>query len=139
MKNKSIKIIFSLIYIVVATSATLLAQTSNVKQCAAYEPETVTLKGKLIRKAVINASDRKETIWVLKLNNEICVSADSNNDINSAYDEVKEVQLVFNNAQLAKFRLLQNQNLSVTGTLFAGHTQYHFTEVLLIVSRVKNK
>jgi hypothetical protein len=45
--------------------------------------------------------------------------------------------LVFSSDQLVKYRSLQNQKISVSGTLFAGHTQHHFTEVLLVVTEVK--
>ena len=137
MKNKSIKLIFSFIFILAATSVVALAQTSNDKQCLAFEPTTVNLKGKLIRKAVVNASEQKENIWVLKLNNEICVAADANNEFNTAAERITEVQLVFSPDRLAKNRGLQNQNISIIGTLFGGHTQHHFTRVLMMVAKVK--
>jgi hypothetical protein len=137
MKNKSINLIVYFIFILIATSFNALPQTSNGKQCNAYEPTTVNLTGKLKRKAVINASEQKENIWVLKLNNEICVTADANNEINLAFERIAEVQLVFSSDQLVKYRSLQNQKISVSGTLFAGHTQHHFTEVLLMITEVK--
>ena len=42
-------------------------------------------------------------IWVLKLNNEICVTADANHEFNSAVERIAEVQLVFNSDQLVKY------------------------------------
>jgi hypothetical protein len=137
MKNKSIKLIFSFIFILSAASVAALAQTSGNKQCLAYEPATVNLEGKLTRKAVVNASEQKENIWVLKLNKQICVAADADNEFNPAIEQTAEVQLVFSSDQLAKYRSLQNQKISVIGTLFAGHTQHHFTEVLMLVARIK--
>jgi hypothetical protein len=137
MKNKSIKLIVSFIFILADTSLSSLAQTSNNKQCLAYEPAIVKLEGKISRKAVINASEQKENIWVLKLSNKSCVAADANNEFNPAFERIAEVQLVVNSDQLVKYRLLQNQKISVIGTLFAGHTQHHFTDVLLMVTKVK--
>ena len=139
MKNKSIKLIFSFIFILSVTAVAALAQTSGNKQCLAYEPATVTLKGKLLRKAVINASEQTEVIWVLKLEDSVCVAADAENEFNPSVESVTEVQLVLNREHLIKSRDLQNRKISVNGALFAGHTQHHFTDVLLMVANVKKK
>lgn len=138
MKNKSNKsfflTIFALILIAAAGSANAFAQNAKKKQCLAYEPATVNLDGKLMRKVVVNASEQKETIWVVKLDNAVCVAADADNELNSAVERVTDVQLVLNSKQFRGIRALQNQKVTVTGTLFAGHTQHHFTEVLLMVT-----
>lgn len=137
MKTKSI--IFSVFICIIIFIGSASAQNSNTKQCLSYEPAEVNLKGKLMRKAVVNASERKETIWIVKLNAAVCVEADAGNEFNPAFERITDVQLVFNAEQLRKYRTLENQKVSLTGTLFAGHTQHHFTEVLLTVADVKKK
>jgi hypothetical protein len=49
------------------------------------------------------------------------------------------VQLVLNGEQMRRYRPLLNQKITVAGTLFAAHTQHHFTEVLLIVGEMAKK
>jgi hypothetical protein len=137
MKNKSLKLISSFIFILTVTSLSVSAQTSKSKQCLAYEPATVTLKGKLTKKAVINASEQKQVIWLLKLEESVCVAADTENEINHQVESITEIQLVLNKEQLIKYRDLRNRTIAVRGSLFAGHTQHHFTDVLLMVINVK--
>lgn len=136
MINKSFKLILSFI-LIIAGNAITSAQTFKDKKCLSYESAEVSLRGKLTRKVVINASDQKETIWVIKLDQTVCLAADPENEINSGFERVVEMQLVLNKEQFAKHRGLINQNITVTGTLFAGHTQHHFTEVLMIVTDMK--
>lgn len=143
MKNKSNRsiflAIFTLILIAAAGSANAFAQDAKNNQCLAYEPATVSLDGKLMRKVVVNASEQKETIWIVKLDNAVCVAADADNEINPAVERVTDIQLVLNSKQFRGIRALQNQKVTVTGTLFAGHTQHHFTDVLLMVTDFKKR
>ncbi|HSK71733.1 MAG TPA: DUF4431 domain-containing protein [Pyrinomonadaceae bacterium] len=142
MKITSNKFIFSAIFtfiFIIAGSGNAFAQNAASKKCLFYEPATVSLDGKLTRKVVVNASEQKETIWILKLNEIVCVAADENNEFNPAVEKVSDVQLVLNSKQFRVIRDLQNQKVSVTGTLFAAHTQHHFTDVLLIVTKFRKK
>ena len=105
--------------------------------CLNYEPENVTLNGKLVRLSIKNVSNQKETIYVLKLVAPICVKADAENEYNPAQNNIKDVQLVLDSEKYRSSRSLVNKNVIVSGTLFGEHTQHHFTKVLLTVSEIK--
>ena len=142
MKNSPLKtVVSSLIFAAVLLFAgqTTFAQTAKNKSCLAYEPAQTTLDGQLTRRAVVNASEQKETIWVVRLRAPQCVAADAGNEFNPAIERVSEVQLVLTGEQMRRFRPMINQKITVAGTLFAAHTQHHFTEVLLIVSEMAKK
>lgn len=111
------------------------AQAQN--NCLSYEPENVSLSGKLTRLAMKNISGRKETIYVLKLKTPICVDADAQNEYNPRQSGIKDVQLAFDAEKYKSARALLNKNVSVSGTLFGEHTQHHFTKVLMSVSEIK--
>jgi len=105
--------------------------------CLNYEPENVTLNGKLVRLSMKNVSNQKETIYVLELKTPICVNADSENEYNPQQSGVKDIQLAFSEEKFKSSRALLNKTVSVSGTLFGEHTQHHFTKVLMIVSEIK--
>ena len=105
--------------------------------CLNYEPENVTLNGKLVRLQMKNVSGQKETIYVLRLKTPVCVNADANNEYNPKQNEIKDIQLAFDAEKLKSSRPLLNKNVSVSGTLFGEHTQHHFTKVLMMVSEIK--
>lgn len=105
--------------------------------CLNYEPENVTLSGKLARLSMKNISGQKETIYVLKLETPICVNADTENEYNQQQSGVKDIQLAFDAEKYKSSRALLNKNVSVSGTLFGEHTQHHFTKVLIMVSDIK--
>jgi hypothetical protein len=142
MKNSLTKLLFlSLAFAAVLIFAmqTTHAQTAKNKTCFSYEPAKTTLEGQLTRRAVVNASEQKETIWVIKLNAAQCVAADAENEMNPAIESVSEVQLVLTSEQMRRLRPLLNEKITVAGTLFAAHTQHHFTEVLMIVGEMAKK
>lgn len=126
------KIIFavflSLIFVFAARAQT---------DCLNYEPENVTLSGKLARLSMKNISGRKETIYVLKLETPICVNADAESEYNQQQSGVNDIQLAFDAEKYKSSRALLNKNVSVSGTLFGEHTQHHFTKVLMMVSEIK--
>ena len=109
------------------------------KNCLTYEPENVTLSGKLSRLSLLNASKQKETIYVLKLKLPVCVNADAENEFNLQQNKVGDIQLVFDAETYRSSRLLVNKTVVVSGTLFGEHTQHHFTKVLLTVARIKRQ
>lgn len=142
MKNSTLKLIalsFGLAAVFLFAGQTTFAQTEKNKSCLAYEPAKTVLDGLLTRRAVVNASEQKETIWIVRLRAPQCVAADANNEFNPAVERVSEVQLVLTAEQMHRYRPLLNQKITVAGTLFAAHTQHHFTEVLLIVGEMAKK
>jgi hypothetical protein len=142
MRNSPFKtIVSSLIFAAVLLFAgqAARAQAAKNKSCLAYEPTKTILDGQLMRRAVVNASEQKETIWVVKLRSPQCVAADAENEMNPAVESVSEVQLVLTAEQMRRARFLINQKITLAGTLFAAHTQHHFTEVLMIVGEISKK
>lgn len=107
--------------------------------CLNYEPENVTLSGKLIRLSMKNISGQKEMIYTLRLETPICVNADAENEYNPQQSDVKDIQLAFDAEKFKSSRSLLNKNVTVSGTLFGEHTQHHFTKVLMSVSEIKQK
>lgn len=105
--------------------------------CLNYEPENVTLSGKLVRLSMKNAANQKETIYALQLKTPICVNADPENEYNPQNSGVKDIQLAFDAEKFKSSRALLNKNVTVSGTLFGEHTQHHFTKVLMMVSEIK--
>ena len=126
------KIIFAIFLSLIFVFA---AQAQN--RCLNYEPENVTLRGKLIRVPMKNISGQKETIYVLKLKTPICVNADAENEYNPQHSGIRDIQLAFSAEKFKSSRSLLNKNVTVSGTLFGEHTQHHFTKVLLMVATIK--
>lgn len=122
---------------VVFLSLIFVFATHAQTDCVNYEPENVTLSGKLARLSMKNVSGQKETIYVLKLKTPICVNADAENEYNQQQNGVRDIQLAFDAEKYKSARLLLNKNVSVSGTLFGEHTQHHFTKVLMMVSEIK--
>lgn len=140
MKNTPKSFILTLVFAVLVFAAQAThAQTAKIKTCLEYEPANATLDGQLMRRAVVNASEQKETIWIVKLRAPQCVAADAENEMNAAVESVSEVQLVLTADQMRRARSLVNQKITIAGTLFAAHTQHHFTEVLMIVGEISKK
>lgn len=116
----------------------LFAFAANAQtDCLNYEPENVTLSGKLIRQTVTNAANEKIRIYVLQLKIPICVNADAENEYNPQQSGIKDIQLAFNDETYKSALSLIDKNVSVSGTLFGEHTQHHFTKVLMMVSDIK--
>ena len=142
MKNSLLKLIASSLFfaaVLLFAGQGARAQGAKNKSCLKYEPAKTILDGQLTRRAVVNASEQKETIWVVRLRAPQCVAADPDNELNPAIERAAEVQLVLTAEQMRRYRPLLNQKTAVAGTLFAAHTQHHFTEVLLIVGEMTKK
>lgn len=135
-----------LLLILFAARQDALAQVSKQTEpkhktadCLSYEPEKVSLRGRLLRKTIVNASNQKETIWTLKLDAPVCVKADRGNEFNAAVARVTDVQLVLSAEQFKKYRAHLNKKTIAGGTLFGAHTQHHFTDVLMIVEEITTR
>jgi uncharacterized protein DUF4431 len=78
-------------------------------------------------------SDKRPETPILRLSKPINVLGDPRSDINRGDAEnVEEVQL-----QLDKYRGLVGKRVIVTGTLYRGHTGWHFTEVVMMVKSIR--
>lgn len=110
--------------------------------CLSYEPSLVRLTGKLIRKTFpgppnyedIHRGDKPEVYWLLSLSKLVCVDQDNEQpDLNPAHKNIRELQLVIPAEFYTRFHSLIGQRVSVSGTLFGGHTARHHTPVLVTV------
>ncbi|MBB5368240.1 MULTISPECIES: DUF4431 domain-containing protein [unclassified Janthinobacterium] len=108
--------------------------------CLKYEPEEVTLAGKLHRETFpgspnfesVADGDERETGFYLTLAQPICTQADSGSD-RQAHESVREVQLVLSKEQYASLRPQLGQQLKLRGQLFSSFTGHHHADVLLRV------
>ena len=124
----------------------VLGQTKPMKKCLPYEPAEVSLIGKLVRKTFpgppeyesIRKGDKPEIFWLIQLRGPLCTNEDAENpELNPAYDDVREVQLVVVPAQYRRYKNLVGQEVEATGTLFGEHTIHHRTAVLLTVKDIQ--
>lgn len=115
--------------------------TSASAHCLRYEPETVSITGKLHRQTFpgppnyesVAGGDAPETGFYLTLDTAICTVADAAHD-QAAFASVKEIQLVLNDKLYKKLRPKLGTSIRLRGQLFAGFTGHHHTDVLLQVS-----
>jgi hypothetical protein len=130
--------IFLLIFICLISALAARAQTATAAaRCLSYEPETVNLSGLAARRTFVNASDKKETVWILRLDAPVCVKRDAENEFNVERNRVRDVQLVLTAEQYKQFQSNLNKKVAARGKLFGAHTQHHFTDVLMIVEEIK--
>jgi hypothetical protein len=111
----------------------------------AYEPAIVELSGTIVKETKYGPPnfgetpklDRKEKIFVLRLDSPINVNGDSNSDTNqSSFIDVKEVQLV-HLTKMANWANTINKHVQITGTLFQSFSGNHYTDVLMTVKVLK--
>jgi hypothetical protein len=130
--KRALLIGFSLLILTLGSSA----------QCLEYEPSPVSLVGTIVRRTYpgrpnyesIKKGDEPERIWVIQLVKAICVSA---KDENEAESNQSQVQLVLNEAQYKEYRNFVGKKVTVSGTLFHGHTGHHHKKLLIMTSIIK--
>ena len=110
------------------------------QHCLSYEPATVTLEGKITRRAFagppnyesIKEGDTPETYWILRLTKPICVNADENMPGGEEPEKnVYNIQLLLSDEQYARYKGLLGKRVAVSGRLFHAITGHHHTNVLL--------
>jgi hypothetical protein len=114
-------------------------------QCVKYEPETVTLTGRVSSHVFpgppnyesIKRGDRKETAIILTLAAPICVEG-SDDPTDRPEDNVRDLQLLINKP--ADWKVVDERlgkRVTVTGHLFHATTGHHRTKVLFDVKDVR--
>lgn len=122
-------------------AASLQAEATG--PCLNYEPEVVTLEGILAREThpgrpnyeSIADGDEPETIWVLQLDEAICVT--ESDELSPAETGQTAVQLVLTATQYDQYRTLMGKRVRATGTLFHSHTGHHHKALLLTTAEIK--
>ncbi|MRW90649.1 DUF4431 domain-containing protein [Duganella sp. FT80W] len=125
--------------------ALLLVEASTAfagdSSCLKYEPETVTIIGKLHRETFpgppnfesVANGDEAETGFYLSLESPICTVGDGGAD-QVPFDSVREIQLVLNEKQYAILRPKLGSIVTLQGNIFSAFTGHHHADVLMRVS-----
>ena len=127
-------------------SQTRAAQEPARHACLHYEPAGVSLKGRVVHEIFpgppnyqsIRKGDRKEEIWVLTLEQPVCVDAsEDKSDFDVARQGIRRVQLVFSDgSQFEKYKDILSGEVVAIGSLYGAHAGHHHTEVLMTVSNL---
>lgn len=119
-----------------------LGAAGAAARCLSYEPAKVTLVGTLTSRTVpgppgyrsIAHGDYPETIYVLKLDEPICVSGDPTSRRNSkSHSHITEVQLVTPDVDPKRFL---RKKVRASGSLFSAQMGHHRTPVVLAVAKL---
>lgn len=111
--------------------------------CLPYEPKSVTISGVIIRETQpgppnyesIADGDEPITFWYLKTAQPYCLPATSE-FMEGGVSGVTEFQLVLDADQYEAYRSLVGRKVTVTGTLYLGHTGHHFKPILINVKEL---
>jgi hypothetical protein len=114
-------------------------------ECLNYEPDSVSLTGKIFRKTFpgrpnfenIKDGDEPEIYWILALAKPFCVNGKFGDPYYSSESGIKNVQLVFTGGEYHKYKILVGKNVIVRGHLFPMSTGHHHTNVLITVKEIK--
>jgi len=118
-------------------------------ECLNYEPESVLLTGKIIRKTFpgrpnyesIKEGDEPETYWILVSAEPLCVNGKKDRNGKQLYfpeSNVQQVQLVFMGNEYQTHKNLVGKNVIVRGSLFPMQTGHHHTNVLITVKELRD-
>jgi hypothetical protein len=129
-------LVFVAAFIVGAPRASAGAQKPA---CLTYEPDTVQVSGRLVRRMYYGApnfgedtaTDEKEIYFYLELPAEVCTM--ERDEVDNARQHVRLVQLVLDSAGYERLRPRLKQNVTLRGTLFASFDGHHHAPLLLNV------
>lgn len=135
MKTSFIICLFALLFVTTASEA----QRKQLR----YEPETVTLTGRVVYRTFYGPpnygetpkKDSRETQAILLLDSPIDVIGTPNDEINETERGVKTITLVSDRP----LRSFVGKRVTAQGSLFHAHTGHHRTKVLMSVSSVKRR
>lgn len=118
-----------------------IQRTSN---CLRYEPQVVSLKGRLnsaTRYGLPNfgetpKQDEKIRVPILRLDRAVNVCADTTSDVNvDNVRHVREMQLIFPEGDAKSW---YKRRVRVHGTLMLGHTGQHYTKIVMTVQDIES-
>jgi hypothetical protein len=106
--------------------------------CHRYERDTVSVSGHVMRRVYpgrpnyesVRAGDAPDTIYSLRLDAPMCITASSEF---TAHAEVREVQLYFRQAEAATIRELAGRRTTLRGTFTGAVFGWHHVPVLFRV------
>lgn len=120
-------------------SLALASMPTAQAKCFKYEPEVVTVSGKLLRKTFagppnyesIRNGDAPETGFYLSVKQPICTIASQSAGADEAKSGVSLIQLVLKPEAYELLRPLLGQSITVKGSLFSAQTGHHHAPLLL--------
>lgn len=120
--------------------------SSAQAKCFKYEPEVVTVSGKLVRKTFagppnyesIKKGDAPETGFYLSVKQPICTIASDGSEVNESERDVSLVQLVLEPKGYEQLRPLLGKSVTIKGSLFSAHTGHHHAPLLLNFAGVES-
>ncbi len=115
----------------------LLAAAAGGQQptCLAYEADTVSLSGRLVRRVYpgrpnyesIRAGDEPDTVFVLRLRKPICLTQSG---IYEAKSDVREIQLFLTEEDAGRARKLIGRDIELSGVLRGAEWGWHHLPVV---------
>jgi hypothetical protein len=114
-------------------------------ECLNYEPDAVSLIGKIIQKTFpgrpnyesVKTGDEPETYWILITAKPFCVKPKAGNGQYSSESKIEQVQLVFMSNEYKEYKGLIGKDVVVYGQLFPMQTGHHHTKILITVKKIK--
>jgi hypothetical protein len=108
-------------------------------QVVPYEPATVTLSGRIVVGKSLHPNGAQMVYPVLQLSKPVTVAgqAGPSNPVNAPEKCVREIQLYSAQRNIHKALIgYGSKPISVSGTLFHGHTAWHTRSIVMDVTRV---
>ncbi len=146
MRVVTTKIICVLVLLAVWSNLqTVASQSAARRRVLHYEPEKVTLKGKVVSRTFYGPpnygenpkTDSRESQYILILDSAVDVVATGNDPTDQTERGVRRVTLVVNDFAAHPVRPLIGRRVLIEGTLFHAITGHHHTRVLITVSSIK--
>jgi hypothetical protein len=113
-------------------------------ECLRYEPATVSLTGKLLRRTSpappnsVKTGDRPETYWLLQLDNPVCVAGTAKaGGLEPGETDIREVQLGLPPWMYESHKPLVGKRVVGVGRLTHAISGHHHTAVLLAVNSLE--
>ena len=142
MPVKRLLLLLLLPFLLFATVNDVAAQS-----CLSYESNGVKLAGRIKIMTFpgppnyesVEKGDQPEVAWVLRLGKPVCVNKGQDNEFDVAESNVTDIQLVLEQQEFTKWRVLARGRapVTITGKLFHAHTGHHHTAVLMEVTNIK--
>ena len=138
-----LRVVRLLIIAIASLLALGLGVGDSAARCLSYEPAQVTLVGILTSRTLpgppnyrsIAQGDYPETVFVLKLDEPICVSGDPSRRLNrKSHSRVTEVQLLIRDIDPRRFL---GKQVRASGSFFGAHMGQHRTPVVLSVVKLR--
>ncbi len=139
------------VWLVAAIIFAFLPSVARAEKCLKYEPEVVTLTGKIYWKTFagfpnyesIEAGDHKDIVGILGLEHQVCVAAGPGDSdrFNETVDDISEIQLdpIWHDVpNWPKYgESFKSERVIVVGTLYTRNWGFEHTQILMDLRIIK--